>query len=337
MSSMMSTSAFVTVPFPLSPHLPRQGIPRPANSPPSMSSTSHANSNANAKPTSQLHQSWIHTAIEQHGYVVPPHAGSFFTRRRPRPPFFEGWYLRLTLPSTSHSYAFMFSAEAGGPGTAQLLPPDDVLHICQLSPSCDRFYAEHNRLALGHWGYVSTAAGAPRPLSGPGFDAAVLQGYQLTADGSHGRFRSRRGALVQWGFDFVPTVAWGRRGSACTTATWLSRLPLFDPGYQVLMAQGVVKEGYVSVDGERKDVSGALAYCEKNWGSAFPRRWWWIQAGLFEDVPDLTVTALGSTRITLAWEEVVGIVAVHYEGKLYEFANCSSIIFRFCELRASFL
>ena len=104
-----------------------------------------------------------------------------------------------------------------------------------------------------------------------------------------------------------------------TTASWLSRLPVFDPGYQVLMAQGVVKEGYINVEGEMEDVSGAVVYCEKNWGTAFPRRWWWVQGG----TADLAVTALGSTRITLGMEEVVGIVAVHLEGRLYEFANCT--------------
>lgn len=190
----MIVFASVNVAFPLSLHVAHPGIDkfpimRRANDLVSMSASSHMMctsmsgpspflSSTDAKPSTQLYQSWIQTAIEQHGYVVPPHAGSLFTCRRPRAPFLGGWYLRLTLPSTADSYSFMFSGEADGPGTAQLLPPDDVLHMCELSPSCERFYGEQDRLSIGHWGYASTS---PVPRGRCPAPLLTLQCYRATS------------------------------------------------------------------------------------------------------------------------------------------------------------
>lgn len=309
---------------PLPSPLPLPARPPPRAAPPRMSSRPDARAPLPAAPAAPR-AAWPDRALADHApaHARPtPHAGSYFARRRPRSSFFEGWYLRLVSAGGGRSYAFMFSVEATGPGTVQLLPPDDTLHVCEFAPSSDRFYGHPSELAIAHWGYASAAAGDARPLSPRQFDAAVMQGYQLTDSDSHGRFKSQKGAVVQWAIDFEPTLAWGRRGSAVTTATWLSRLPVFEPGYQVLIAQGVVHGGYVSVDGVKEDLQGAVVYCEKNWGNAFPKRWWWVQAG----VPDLAVTAVGSTRLTLGKEEVVGILAVHFDGRLYEFANCTLAI-----------
>lgn len=266
---------------------------------------------------------WPYDAVKKHAGAEAPHAGSYYVSRSPSAPFFEGWYLRLVMPNSTRSFAFMFSIESSGPGTMQLLDDKDCLHKLALSPSHDsRFFGDKRRLSIGHWGYTTSAAGPPRELSAAAFESSVLQGYQLSSSASHGRFMGDNG-LVQWGFEFSPVLSWGERGngSRCT-ATWMSRLPMFDPGYQVLIAHGVATGGYLRVGTEEVDVSGAAVYCEKNWGSAFPKRWWWIQANSFDDEPDLSVTALGSTRRILAFEEVIGMIAVHFQGKLFEFSNC---------------
>lgn len=41
--------------------------------------------------------------------------------------------------------------------------------------------------------------------------------------------------------------------------------------------------GRALLEGREVDLTGATAYGEKNWGAAFPRRWWWGQAHGFDD------------------------------------------------------
>lgn len=277
-------------------------------------------------PQDAGHSSWSQAAIADHNGNIPPHAGSYYISRRPRPPFFEGWYLRLVLPNSHRSFAFMFSIESEGPGTIQLLDDKDRLHIHEI-PSSEHmhFYGEKNRLSIGHWGYATNSASSPKQPSGSSveLESAVLQGYQLSSKSCHGRFSGSSGPL-QWGFEYDPVLSWGERGgSSRCTATWLSLLPMFDPGYQVLMAHGVASGGYLRLGDQDVDVSGAAVYCEKNWGRGFPKRWWWVQANSFEGQPDLSVTSLGSTRTVLGIEEEIGIIAVHFQGLFYEFSNCT--------------
>lgn len=110
-------------------------------------------------------------------------------------------------------------------------------------------------------------------------------------------------------------------------AVFLLLLPIcvFLTRRQVLMAHGVAASGFVEFDGEKHDLSGAVLYCEKNWGGSFPKRWWWVQANTFADVPDLSITAVGARRlIANIYLEDIGMVAIHLNGEMYEFSNWNS-------------
>eukprot|EP00177_Eucheuma_denticulatum_P002657 GFKZ01004774.1.p1 GENE.GFKZ01004774.1~~GFKZ01004774.1.p1 ORF type:complete len:419 (-),score=27.23 GFKZ01004774.1:808-1950(-) len=257
-----------------------------------------------------------------------PHSHSHFQRRRPPPPFFEGWFLRLTLPD-HRSFAFMFSIEQQGPGTLQLFDPADRLHIAHLGPvDQSRFYAHPSQFAIAHWAYANAAAGDVCLTRQSDFDKLVLQGYQVGWNATHGRVCGGQQHIVQWAFEYQVNTGWGKGRGGWSTATWLSRLPVFEPGYQVLIADGVVKDGgYVRVGDDLVCVDGARVYCEKNWGAGFPKRWWWVQCNMWHGVDALSLTTLGAVRKVAAWEEEVGLIAVHFGGDFYEFANwnCESL------------
>ncbi|KAK1862659.1 hypothetical protein I4F81_005227 [Pyropia yezoensis] len=136
-----------------------------------------------------------------------------------------------------------------------------------------------------------------------------------------------------------------------STGTWASHWRGLDPGYQILITSGRAA-GWVAPGGSgggggggggggsgggsgggngngdaaaaaaaaRIDVTGWWVYAEKNWGAAFPRRWWWLTAPF----PWGSVTAVGATRRLGPAEEVVGLVSVTAGGVLYEFANWSA-------------
>ncbi|KAK7233830.1 tocopherol cyclase [Aureococcus anophagefferens] len=132
-------------------------------------------------------------------------------------------------------------------------------------------------------------------------------------------------AVRRWGGAFANASA-----RQYSTAGWLASLgPLFSPHYQVLMSLGRAT-GFVEVDGERLSFARAPFYAEKNWGAAFPSRWWWLQCNAFEasleGCSELTLTATGATRQLLAGtrldrSEDVALIGLHVDGEFLPFPD----------------
>jgi tocopherol cyclase len=55
--------------------------------------------------------------------------------------------------------------------------------------------------------------------------------------------------------------------------------------------------GSAELGGERIDLSGALAYAEKNWAHSFPDHWWWGHAAAFPDPEVSAAFAGGHVRL----------------------------------------
>ncbi len=256
-----------------------------------------------------------------------PHSGYHGQHQRDR--FFEGWYYRVTLPAVGETFAFMYSIEdpwGGGPysgGAAQILGPGDA-YLWRTFPDPQGFWADPERLALGHWGH-GEAPGPPRELSPEQFQAQVQNGYQATAQLNQGAIRDPGSdRYCRWCYDIHPLDGWGDRDRPQrSTAGWLSRLQIFEPGWQVLMAHGLAS-GWIDWQGCLYYFHEAPAYGEKNWGRAFPERWFWLNCNLFNSEPDLALTAGGGRRQVLGWREEVALVGIHYQGQFYEFVPWNS-------------
>jgi len=268
--------------------------------------------------------------------------------------FFEGWYFRLTLPNGGPSLAFMYSIQdpdTPSPysgGTVQILDEADR-YVCRSFPQVDRFWADRHRLALGHWGRCPVATSTPQPLLPAQFQNTLGEGYQILAQGSQSIHQGRfwdplRQETVAWSYTLEPVYGWGNPGFPQSTGGWLSALPIFEPGWQVLMALARAT-GWVEWQGERYDFHQVPAYGEKNWGRAFPDRWFWLNSNTFqseipsktgdrpgEGIPqpidppsaDLSLTVAGGRRSVLGRSEEVGLVGVHAAGQFYEFAPWNS-------------
>lgn len=219
----------------------------------------------------------------------------------------------------------MFAIEAPDRGTVQLLSADDRLYVCDLPNNGGRFVGSKERFDISHWAYKEQCKNGKQEAEASN-GRPVMQGYKLCGTSCHGCFESHdRGTdatLVQWGVDYTPMLTWGSRGTSRHTATWLAQFPIFEPGYQVLMAHGVVTSGYIRYRNREIKLAGSSVYSEKNWGQSFPTKWWWVQANAFKGEPDLSVLAVGATRQVLFWTEDIGMLSVHYKGELYEFSNC---------------
>ncbi|MGK7921838.1 MAG: tocopherol cyclase family protein [Trichodesmium sp.] len=256
-----------------------------------------------------------------------PHSGYHWDGSDRR--FFEGWYYRITLPKEKQTFAFMYSIEdpKGGQtysgGAAQILGPNDE-YLCRTFPDVNKFWAAPEVLELGHWGQTNLQ-GPVGYLDPSVFDTHIKQGYQATATWHQGTLSDpATGNYCRWQYQTQPIYGWGNPDTIQqSTAGWLSFLPIFEPGWQILMAHGLAT-GWAEWNGHTYEFTNVPAYSEKNWGGAFPKKWFWFNCNSFYDWPDLALTAGGGKRGVLWWMEEVAMVGIHYQGKFYEFVPWNS-------------
>lgn len=260
-----------------------------------------------------------------------PHSGYHWDGENRR--FFEGWYVRVILPQQETSFAFMYSIDdpIGGKslsgGCVQILGRNEE-YLCRTFPKVNTFWAWKQQFGLGH--YTLRA-----PLSSndlvkyllPGqFDQIVKEGYQMTDTWHQGRLCEPNGKQASWAYHVEPIYRWGKPGGRQqSTAGWLSFLPIFEPGWQILVAHGLAS-GWIQWHGQLYQFEKAPLYAEKNWGGAFPQKWFWMQCNAFEHYPNLTLTAVGGRRRVLSWMESVGMIGLHYQDEFYEFVPWNATV-----------
>ncbi|KAM0973651.1 hypothetical protein ACFX2C_016949 [Malus domestica] len=282
-----------------------------------------------------------------------PHSGYHFdgTTRK----FFEGWYFKVSIPERRQSFCFMYSVEnpafqkpltalelaqngqrSTGVG-AQILGAYDK-YICQYSEESQNFWGSREELMLGNTFIAEKQSKPPNKEVPPKeFDSRVVEGFQVTPLWHQGSIRDdRRSDYVEtvptarWEYSTRPIYGWGDVGSKQkSTAGWLAAFPVFEPHWQICMAGGL-STGWIEWDGERFEFEDAPSYSEKNWGGAFPRKWFWVQCNVFEGATgEVALTAGGGLRqlpgLTETFENAA-LIGVHYGGKFYEFVPWNGLV-----------
>ena len=257
---------------------------------------------------------------------LTPHSGYHWNRIASQ--YFEGWYFRLTLPKLRQTFAFMYSIEdpAGSQpnsgGAVQILGIDEA-YLCRSFPDVSQFFADRNSLNFGHWGKTHHQL-EPRLLSTAEFSRQIIEGYQAGTNFNQGSiYDPKRNDYCHWQYQIRPIYGWGNpQQLQQSTAGWLSFLPILEPGWQITMAHGLAT-GWIQWQGKKYFFADASAYSEKNWGSSFPQKWFWLNCNSFES-ETLALTAGGGIRQVLWWQEEVALIGIHYRGKFYEFAPWNS-------------
>jgi tocopherol cyclase len=206
-------------------------------------------------------------------------------------------------------------------GSAQILGIDEQYLACAF-PDPHQFWATTDNLGLGHWCETKLAL-RPQLLSAAEFDTQIVQGYQVTATLHQGTLPAQN---CRWCYQTIPIYGWGQpQQLQQATAGWLSYLPIFEPGWQIMMAHGLAT-GWIDWQGNRYEFSNAPAYSEKNWGRSFPEKWFWLNCNSFSETIGLAVTAGGGRRKVLWATEEVAMIGIHYHGRFYEFVPWNSQI-----------
>ncbi len=249
-----------------------------------------------------------------------PHSGFHWNGKDRN--FFEGWYYRLTLPKAKQTFAFMYAIQnpvPGAPhrgGSAQILSSEAYLR--RSLPNTNLFWAWTQKLGHGHW-RQSTLRQNAQFLQPAVFEEQVEEGYQATATWHQGKLKDPGANLkVRWQYAIEPIYGWGSPNRPQqSTAGWLSQFQIFEPGWQILMAHGLAT-GWIEWNDQRTTFNQVPCYSEKNWGGAFPHRWFWINCNAFEEEP-MAITAGGGRRSVLGWMESVAMIGIHARGQFFEF------------------
>lgn len=238
--------------------------------------------------------------------------------------FFEGWYFRITLPEISKSFAFMYSiqdpiGDSDNSGGSVQIFGDCHHYLCRTFPDIKNFWAARDYLSLGHWGKTDLNI-KPQQLAPDKFECYIQQGYQVTATLNQGIIHDpATNKYCRWQYHTKPIYGWGNPGCPQkSTGGLLSYFPIFEPGWQVLMAHGLAK-GWIDWNGKYYQFRNIPAYSEKNWGHSFPEKWFWINCNSFTTDIDLSLTAGGGRRQMMWWTEEVAMICLHCQGKFYEF------------------
>ncbi|XP_058074300.1 probable tocopherol cyclase, chloroplastic isoform X1 [Magnolia sinica] len=282
-----------------------------------------------------------------------PHSGYHFdgsTRR-----FFEGWYFKVSIPDQRQSFCFMYSVENPafpqklgtleealhgsrftGVG-AQILGADDK-YICQYSKESKYFWGSRHELILGNTFKEGKGFTPPRGEVPPQeFNNRVLEGFQVSPIWHQGFIRDDGRSdnmkivkTARWEYSTRPVYGWGNVDSKQkSTAGWLAAFPIFEPHWQICMAGGL-STGWIEWDGERFEFENAPSYSEKNWGAAFPKKWFWVQCNVFQGATgEVALTSGGGLRklsgLTDNYEEVA-MIGVHHNGIFYEFVPWTGVV-----------
>lgn len=273
-----------------------------------------------------------------------PHSGYHFdgTTRR----FFEGWYFKVSIPEAKQSFAWMYTSENPGSaepgegevvdmatspsGAAQVMGADEE-YLLQDAATLKNFWAARHELALGNT-YVSQEGVAPpkSEVDPKEFWDSVKEGYQVTPTWHQGCLRDNGSTdfaktmkSVRWEYSTRPVYGWGSVGDPqLATAGWLAVMAVFEPHWQICMAGGL-STGWIEWGDSRFEFEDAPSYCEKNWGGSFPQKWFWVQCNVFDGFSgEVALTAGGGRRglpLLKDTYEDVALVAIHFEGKFYEF------------------
>ncbi|KAL3655661.1 Tocopherol cyclase, chloroplastic [Castilleja foliolosa] len=290
-----------------------------------------------------------------------PHSGYHFdgTARK----FFEGWYFKVSIPECRQSFCFMYSVENPvfpkklsrieeaqyGPRFtgvgAQILGADDK-YICQYTQESTSFWGDRDELMLGNTFVAQNNMRPPKKEIPPQeFNRRVSEGFQVTPLWHQGYIcddgRTNYAEIVKtarWAYSTRPVYGWGNIDSKQkSTAGWLAAFPVFEPHWQICMGGGLSTEstncwakGWIEWDEKRYEFKNAPSYSEKNWGGAFPRKWFWVQCNVFKGADgEIALTAAGGLRQLPGLSETfenAALIGVHYRGVFYEFVPWNGVV-----------
>ncbi len=174
--------------------------------------------------------------------------------------YFEGWYFKLVDSKMKHAFAFIpgvFYSPSGGYDHAFIQVIDGMEKTYQY----ERF--KTNDFSAARDNFAVNVGGSSFGRSGLDFNLAG------------------RGATVKGRVDFSNHLGWPDSFLNPGSMGFYNYIPKMQCYAQVCVMDFDLS-GSLEINGQFVDFTGGKGYIEKNWGSAFPYSWVWVQGNSFQ-------------------------------------------------------
>lgn len=215
-----------------------------------------------------------------------------------KPPFFEGWYIKLISADEAHRYAII-------PGIFLSDDPKKHHAFVQVLDGL-------NGIATYH-----TFPAEQFVASGTQFNARVGENHftkdSVTLNIADDQL-TLRGEVQFEGLTDWP-VQWHTPGAM----GWYAWVPIMECYHGVVSLNHRIS-GALEINGKQIDFSGGIGYMEKDWGKSFPSGYVWMQTNHFEQ-PNTSLVATAA-MVPFIGRTFPGLLCGFYHnGKLYRMAS----------------
>jgi tocopherol cyclase len=207
-------------------------------------------------------------------------------------PYYEAWYHKISLPDHNESFFFIYGLINPKPQTTY---PQEVFLYC----------ARGTTLEVAHRSFPLEEFHASRKHRDVRLGAdARTTALRYAGEVDTGEHR------CSWDVDLADSVAWTE------TMGWMTGAEGMETSWTVGNFSAAAS-GFVKFDGETFRFENAPAYCDHNWGSKFPREWYWIQANLFD--AGVALAASGGTVMASEQETEAHMVGLLRDSEMVTF------------------
>ena len=212
--------------------------------------------------------------------------------------FFEGWYFKLVDPGQEQVFAFIPGLFLGN------------------SPQASHSFAQFVHGSQAYFRYLRYPAGAFQAAR-DSFDVGVGES-RFSLEGIDVNLRDDR-VSVQGQVQFKKVETWPDTLLNPGSMGFYNYIPRMQC-YSQVCALDMELQGKLEINGKEIDFTGGRGYVEKNWGSAFPYSWIWVQSNNFSHGPASLTCSLA--HIPFLFTSFRGfLIGFSLEGRFYPFTT----------------
>lgn len=119
--------------------------------------------------------------------------------------------------------------------------------------------------------------------------------------------------------EFKNVLKWNPQCNSHRSMGFYNFIPFMQCYSQVCIVNAEAN-GFIDINGKRREFRNSFAYSEKNWGNSFPYAWYWIQCNNFKSKGTSLTVSTGD--VPMPWGSFHGfLAAIQHEGQFHQFTT----------------
>lgn len=209
--------------------------------------------------------------------------------------YFEGWYVKLVTEDQSHAIAFIPGISKGDKGESH-----GFIQVM------DGTNAQSEYIEFGANEFIPAEDKFSTKIGDNHFSANSIS---LNLPNHKGNIEFE--GLTPWPTKFMAPGIMG----------WYSFVPFMQCYHGVVSVHHRLK-GTLTINGKETDFTNGIGYMEKDWGTSFPKAWFWMQSNHFpgENAPKFLMVSIA--HIPWMGNYFIGFLAgVYWKGEVLVFTT----------------